>query len=276
MSIKYSNQAKKNINLFYKSYQDINFYIEDEKRETEHAYKIILNKVFDGEFKVTRVFPLGNKTKVIDAAKKNTSKNNFYIVDRDLDPYLDNYLDPKTINNVIELERYCFENYLIEKKSFDETMGFYVSPDKIESEYEKWISEVIIDFEKIFRVAIVSRKYNLKSCITDKEYSYLINNTYQLCEKKVEELYEEKKIDVEKEGQDFNVELKLVEDKLNGVDIKNQLVSGKFLWASLTNYCKKTAKETGDGKGMIDKALFISFVQSIDLKNFDFLKRRVL
>ncbi|HJF34343.1 MAG TPA: DUF4435 domain-containing protein [Sporosarcina psychrophila] len=273
--IQYSKKGKSNISLFYTSYQERQFYIEDEKVETQHAFKIILNKLFEERFQIRRVFPLGNKTKVLEKSRINTDSNSYFLIDRDMDPYLENYINPRTLDNVIELERYCFENYLIEKKSFEETIGFYISQET-GSEYDKWLSEVIVDFEKVFKIALVSRKYNLTSCITDKEYVYLINNTHKLSGEKVGKLYDEKKSEVTRKGYNFDEEFQLVEEVLTGVDIKNQLVSGKFLWASLTNYCKNLAKATGGGKGMTDKALFTSFVQSIDLKNFEFLKERVL
>ena len=100
------------LDIFYKDFNEINFYVED--IEQENLYFAILKKHFP-RINFSKIFPLGGKPAVLAHAKNPTSNKkktkNIYIVDQDFDHLLGSI---EKINNVFYLERYCIENYLIE------------------------------------------------------------------------------------------------------------------------------------------------------------------
>lgn len=101
--------------LLYKQFNTIDVYVEDTGKE--QMYYNILSRLLPG-VKLAKIFSLGGKTNVINEAKKNQrSKKKIYIVDLDFDDVLG---IEEPIRNLIYLERYSIENYLVEKHAFYE------------------------------------------------------------------------------------------------------------------------------------------------------------
>ncbi|WP_339248342.1 hypothetical protein NYE53_09420 [Bacillus sp. FSL R5-0523] len=274
---KYSVQAKKNLSIFYSQYQEKHFYIEDKKNETQNAYRLLLSKLFKGKYEIKRVFSLENKDGVLRACRENTNPDNYYIVDRDLDPFLDDFEDLSSIyNNLIILERYCFENYLINENTFNDVLLFDLDESQILGEFRKWKESVYDDFIMLFKIALISRKYNLSSTITDKEYVYLINDSHLLDPEKIDKLFEKKKKELLDKDIDIMVELDEISPLItNDKQLFHTFISGKFLWASIKRYIKNLTKNLNAGKGINDKYLITNFIHCIDIESFEFIKKRV-
>jgi len=99
------------LDVFYSQFNDINFYVEDD--EQENLYEVVFKKLFS-ELKITRIFPLGGKTAVLQhATSSSRTIKNFraYIIDRDFD-----YLLGKQFKhpNVFYLDRFCIESHVLE------------------------------------------------------------------------------------------------------------------------------------------------------------------
>jgi hypothetical protein len=105
-----SSTAKHNLGILFDQFNDVNFYVEDQYKE--NFYLQIFRKLFP-LITIDRIFGLGGKRKVLDAAKLTSdSKKDVYILDQDFDHILN---EKENINNTFYLDRYCIENYLAEQ-----------------------------------------------------------------------------------------------------------------------------------------------------------------
>jgi hypothetical protein len=101
--------------ILYGQFNDVNFYVEDE--EQENFYHTTLNKLFP-DISIDKIFPLGGKQNVIDAARLNqTDKKKVYIVDKDFDDLLN---IKQKLPNLFYLKQYSIENYLIEEPAIQQ------------------------------------------------------------------------------------------------------------------------------------------------------------
>ena len=106
--------------VFYKEFNEINFYVED--AEQENLYEVLLRSQYPS-VRIDRIFPLGGKEAVLRHAAScdNEALPAFraYILDRDFD----HLLGKASVHpNVFYLDRFCIENYLIEEPGFVEVV----------------------------------------------------------------------------------------------------------------------------------------------------------
>lgn len=147
--------------LLYQQFNEVNFYVEDTDRE--HFYFNILSTVFS-DIKFEKIFPLGGKRKVIEAAKQTPTDNSrVYIVDLDFDEILE---QKEKLNNLFYLNKYCIENHLINQSSFFELIR-EKSPALKDSQISSMISfdsvihDSIICLRELSEVFLVVKKFNL-------------------------------------------------------------------------------------------------------------------
>lgn len=109
--IKWPERAKAAIRKLFEPLQDIDVYVEDTNDEA--FYKTLLNAVSDGKIKVARVFALGGKTKVVDAAQHHDqgSRRALFVVDGDFDWVLG--VPAPNIVGLHQHNAYCIENLLV-------------------------------------------------------------------------------------------------------------------------------------------------------------------
>jgi hypothetical protein len=115
-------------------------YVEDTAEGYEKIFKELFSRVFEGEYKVSKVFPLGDRCTVIDEHSKNC--NNFqrptlYVIDGDLFLMQKNRLLSK--NGLFVLPCYCIENVLIDVDTIYQLLN--------EENYKMDKEELIIKFD---------------------------------------------------------------------------------------------------------------------------------
>ncbi|OSY06767.1 hypothetical protein S2E19_06032 [Bacillus mycoides] len=280
----FSQKAKISKAILYSSYNDVTFYVEDETME--HAYVNILNRLFNDEIKVTRVFPAGGKRGVLDAldlfrAGKIPSIQNkcFFIVDRDLDPFVD--IDMKDDDLLIYLQWYCIENYFIEKSAVAATLQWKLNkaPEKAEEviNFDGWFERVKKDLFDLFVAYVLCRKYGLGENVHRAEYKFLEDKGYCVDREKFAQYLTQLKEKFYERGlgneEAFNEEFIQIAKRIreNTTDVYNELISGKYLFASLEKYCTHIC-----GK-KVDKDLLLgSLVEKFPISRLDFIKDRVL
>jgi len=124
MTISWPDKAKKAIPLFFRKWNDIDIYIEDKEASTQKLYVEIIQRLTDGKYKVARIFPLGNRQKVLEASAKasthQTKRPEIYIIDGDLDLILGK--TPAKIKNLYVHNFYCIENVLFDEGAAIEIM----------------------------------------------------------------------------------------------------------------------------------------------------------
>ena len=128
MLLKRSTNAKYAKNIFLRDHNEINVYIEDTESGSEKIYTNILNKLFEGEYKIKSVLPLGGRIEVVRKCreKKNNNIKEIFIIDGDL--YLISGENKKTFGDLDSLKKlfvlpkYCIENFLITRKGIIEIL----------------------------------------------------------------------------------------------------------------------------------------------------------
>lgn len=116
--LEFGYKALKALPKFFSYRNDIDIYTEDKVADKEF-YRTLFKRVLGNETKINDVTPLGCKTNVLNAfdnQDKTDRRRKLYIIDGDLELILDT--NRKTTGNLIVLDSYCIENYLI-----DETGG---------------------------------------------------------------------------------------------------------------------------------------------------------
>jgi hypothetical protein len=116
------------IDIFYVQFNDVNFYIED--KDQENFYYEIFKKLFP-EIKLTKIFPLNGKDKVLKKAKRNKDdKKKIFLVDKDFDDILGKKVKQ---SNLFYLEQYSIENYLVEENSLKQ----YIIEEKPKTKHKE-------------------------------------------------------------------------------------------------------------------------------------------
>src|SRR4030065_2268494 len=113
--LRYSNEAKGALSIFYAPYNEVNIYVEDP--DDEVFYENILQKIIGDLVKIARVFGLGGKQnlfgKVQEIINGKVPGKDFFIADGDFDIILHRPI-PQT-DRLHVLSEYCIENFLFEE-----------------------------------------------------------------------------------------------------------------------------------------------------------------
>lgn len=165
----YNLQSQMALPLFYKKFNDINIFVEDSDRGHNEFYRTLLNRLIDGRYKIRRIFSLKGRKNVIAACKqynnekKVKAKRSLFIVDGDLDLICKK--NKSSIPNLVALNVYCIENYLVDKKAMlefihdtDGTLSKKTIEEKVK--YDKWIREML-DLVELFIVYAISHTNSL-------------------------------------------------------------------------------------------------------------------
>lgn len=137
--ISYSEKAVFAISFLFRPYNDIDIYVED--TTNRNLYEILFERILDGRAKITRIFPMGCRDKVIKECIKNQNNNSrrqLFIIDGDLDTITKINKIPK-LNKLYRLKVYCSENLVIDERAFIE-VGFESSTNKTRERIRRTIN----------------------------------------------------------------------------------------------------------------------------------------
>jgi hypothetical protein len=149
---------------FFSYRNDIDIYTEDKVADKEF-YRTIFKRVLGNEIKINDVTPLGCKTNVLNAfdnQDKTDRRRKIYIVDGDLELILDT--NRKTTGNLIVLDSYCIENYLIDETGGIELIYFSngnESRDNLTNKlnFSKWLEDNAPCLIDLFLNFAILKKY---------------------------------------------------------------------------------------------------------------------
>lgn len=159
--IKWPNRAKSAIRKLFEPLQEIDVYVEDINDEA--FYRALLKSATNDEVKVARVFALGGRESVIDAAKNHNHQHRraLFIIDGDLP-----WVRGESNNNIIGLychEAYCVENLLLCEKalSFILSQEHGVIEDQARSllNYDNWVHSIQLPLLELFSAFATSHKF---------------------------------------------------------------------------------------------------------------------
>ncbi|MBK7669269.1 MAG: DUF4435 domain-containing protein [Sphingobacteriaceae bacterium] len=142
--LKYGFNALKAIPRLFSYRNDIDIYTEDRIADKEFYRTLFKNLL--GDIRINDVTPMGCKANVLKAYDTQSSDNKrrkYFIIDGDLDLIIGT--NRKEENNLIILDSYCIENYLIDEKGVIEFIYFSKGTESKENlkaklNFEKWLS----------------------------------------------------------------------------------------------------------------------------------------
>ncbi|MBK5143502.1 DUF4435 domain-containing protein [Budviciaceae bacterium BWR-B9] len=222
-----SSAAKLAMSVFFEEFNDIDIFIEDTERGYEKIFYEIISRVFEGEYFISKIFPLGGRKSVIDAcAKSNKIEKNrkeLYIIDGDLYLMCGEHEDIN-IKGLFTLPFYCIENILIDIESIYNILNMEC-PNCLKDEliekfsYNNWFKNNIPLLTELFIEYAISFKLNpAQQTVSNKVRCFVSGNDGNLDKEKVKLKIEEiKKSTINQTSIDiYNNTKDVIEKKLTG------------------------------------------------------------
>ncbi|AHB12902.1 DUF4435 domain-containing protein [Dehalococcoides mccartyi] len=190
--LKYSEEAKKVLPLFYSRYNDVEIFVEDENDEV--FYTELITKITDNKLKISRIFGLGGKEKLLQNLQNKIDSSSlskqFYIVDGDFDIILNREF-PNT-DRLHVLNAYCVENFLLEEDAICSVVQEDIPNKTFEQwksklEFPIWLKESVELLSPLFAFFLLIQKLNLNIKNVGTDVSIFIDNnlTFLLDEEKI-------------------------------------------------------------------------------------------
>lgn len=267
--------------LVNKDKENIFLFVEDEKLKL--MYELIIKRLFDKELVIGNIFSMKKKGNVLNKfeewkdIEEETSDKAVFIVDKDFDHLIGEGVPNHP--NLIELEYYTIENYLISKpgalllmKHKDHDYDLSKLDERLN--WEKWEEFIFEKFERLFLSYGMAFKYDLGPNCSISPHKYLAPKDFVVEEGNIEEyisttssLYEEK-YNKEAEEELNNIKSSFIyDDKVN----YHQLISGKYLLEALIKYVDSLTSYSVTDKNLIKTTLLNEY----PLDNLLFLKDRI-
>jgi hypothetical protein len=152
--------------VFHRQQNDFDVYIEDTAPGYDKIFSTLLSRAISSRISLTRVFPLGGRDKVIEAAKRDISSGNkgrgsVFIVDGDL--YLLCGEKENLPENVVVLSRYCIENFLLDEDAFvsivdEEETESDEEALRLKMDFSGWVKRSRASLEELFRIFATAQK----------------------------------------------------------------------------------------------------------------------
>ncbi|WP_144525728.1 DUF4435 domain-containing protein [Bacillus pumilus] len=259
------------------SENDLFLFIEDEKMG--FIYKKLVDRLVDGKLKIGKIHSLKSKRNVLrtfnEWKKEKYFDKCFFIVDKDFDHFKD--LEIPHHSNLIELEKYTLENYLVTKEgaiSLLKLKVFNKEDYELEAllDWTNWISNINNSFKALFIVYAISFKYTLCKNTSISPGRYFKESTYEINNIEINKYIEQIKDLCESENIDFQEEYSKIEDFYNDVDGFNYsgLIKGKYLSFGLFKYLNKTFNKKFD-----EEFSYYTMADNINLESLDFMKKKL-
>jgi len=288
---RFSFESLKAIPRFFEYRNDIDVYTEDKQSDKEF-YKALFDRLTNKKVKINDITPLGCKANVLksyDDQDIKSKRKKLFIVDGDLDLIIGT--NRKSEKNLVILESYCIENYIIDEKSALEIIYYSdgVSDKATISKklnFKKWIGYHKTELINLFLNFAILKMYGggpkiasaSKFLKTDKKQIILdsesIKNYTEAVKEEIIELLNSLGYKTPEEIyiKEFN---RLLSKWEYSNDTVLNIVSGKdyliHLLQHRVNYC------IGKGKSMFPKSSFKLFLANhCDLERLEFLKKRII
>lgn len=165
-----SNAARQSISVFYEKFNDIDIFVEDTAIGYEKLFATLLSRAAASTLSIDRVFPIGARRKVIQAAKdalaREGARKAAYLVDGDLYLLTGEFEDLPP--NVVVMPRYCIENFIWDEESLldildEEDCKLSAAELKQKMDYKGWWERTVVALQPLF--IIFAAAHGLKSGI---------------------------------------------------------------------------------------------------------------
>lgn len=150
--LKWPDRAKAAIRKLFEPLQDIDVYVEDTNDEA--FYRCLLNHATNGKVKVARVFALGGRQAVLDAAASHDQKARpaVFIIDGDL-PWVKGESKLELVG-LHRHEAYCVENLLLCERALSTVLSQEIVVTEVEATrrlgYQQWCNSILGPLVELF------------------------------------------------------------------------------------------------------------------------------
>lgn len=202
-----SSAARYAASVFFENYNDLDIYIEDTAQGYSKIFATLLSRAMSSNISLERVYPLGSRGVVIDAAKRSISsarsRDSIYIVDGDL--YLLCGEREELPPNVISLPRYCIENFLIEEEAIvsimnEEAHDLDANRLKDLFNYDSWLDSSKPLLQELFIVFATAHKLQSGIATVSRSYKAIcLNERGDVDDEKIKSICEEITNDLEQQ-----------------------------------------------------------------------------
>lgn len=265
--------------VFLQYRNDINIYTED-KDEDKEFYVKLFHKLLDGTgIRVRDIFPLGNKSIVIQKCKEDHSPfPKIYIVDGDIFLQFKEYAP---MENLFRLDSYCIENYVVDKNSVEQlayklTGTKPMKAIKAEVDYDARTKNITEPLVTLFFMLSIQAELTEKFEIKNIE-AYMDKTTGNLDCTKIEKRISEISSAIQKKGfseSDINAKMSQRLSKFGiSEDSLLKIVSGKD-W--IIPYWKKVITKISGSKLGKKEAWKFNLVDFCSLARLDSLKNEII
>ena len=245
--LEYSSEGLLNRVEFYKGYNDINLYVEDEN--SQYLYETIFKRLLGDRYAIKTIFPCGGKINVKKAfeeyGEQNEDIKNVYVVDGDFDEFL--FPERMVLNShFVYLKMYNIESCIINEEGLCSIVKGKLKCVDIEAreklDYKGWRNRIINEAKELFFCYCYIQKYEpsypniQRSHYTFLDYRTGFKRTDGSFEKYQDEVY-----NLHSDAKDKIDELKIrYEQKYE--KHYDRLICGKFLISSIHDYLKSITK----------------------------------
>lgn len=160
--LRWPSRAKAAIQALFQPLQDIDIFVEDEKDEV--FYGVLLKRLAGSRIRIARVFGLGGRAAVVDAASAGPApgRRALYVIDGDLE-WVRGEPAPAA-PTLFRHEAYCIENFLI----CEQAVALVVAQDTVLSEdaakakisLAEWIAELSDPLVELFAAYATANRFN--------------------------------------------------------------------------------------------------------------------
>lgn len=178
--ISYSLTAKRALAYFFRPFNDLDVFVED--TSCRNLYETLINRILEGNAKVSRVFQLGGRDQVLDACKhdqnNNDSRRRLYLIDGDLDLLLGR--EAPNLSLLYRLNVYSCENLVlcinaVHQVSYEHISNQPMSFVKGQVAYTSFMNSIENDLLELF--TIYATAHDL-----DKEVKTASFHVFRMCD----------------------------------------------------------------------------------------------
>lgn len=251
--LRYSERATPALVRILKRYNDVTVFVED--TTNKNMYQIYFERMLGDKVRIKKIFPLGGKEKVIDAAKKKKFKRYepcFFLIDGDLD--LLRGVQPPSHEGLIRLSVYCSENLLFCEDAAIE-LAFESSSDASKKEiakslgFSQWRKEIIKKLKPLFLIYAAAQHFRITVQTVNLNANYLLEGSgpqRNLSERKISEKVRQVETEILKSVSlpELRRYIKSIEKKISQNDPESvHYFSGKtYLMPLLHNHLRKNTE----------------------------------
>lgn len=142
--------------VFFEEYNDIDIYIEDTAVGYVKLFTEIFSRLFEGEYRISNVYPLGGRGAVLEECERwqgKFSRPSLYIIDGDM--YLLTKEEKVQLDGLYILPMYCIENMLIDEAALIEVLNEeetvrLKNQIKLDFDFNHWLAINISSLTELF------------------------------------------------------------------------------------------------------------------------------